>query len=123
MRTFLKIDWKMWLATVSLVIAFRECALGLMRTLGHPELGNLTGLLSLLVVLLLWRKRRPISSRVVDCNNRMLKESAFAFLPICVGSLMMLIHMGREIPLFLVVLLLSTLLPLWIYAKLAKRYL
>lgn len=123
MNKLLNIDWSMWLVTLSLIVIFRESALWLMRVLGHPELGNLTGLLSLLVLLLLWRKLRPISSRLVDCNNRLLKESAFAFLPICVGSLMMLMHMGREIPLFLLVLVISTLLPLWVYAKLAKRYL
>lgn len=122
MNAFAKIDWSMWLATLGLVISFREGALWLMRHMGHPELGNLTGLLSLLALLLVLRQFRPVSQRLVDCNNRMLKESAFAFLPICVGSLMMLAHMGKEIPLFLVVLCISTLLPLWVYARLAKRF-
>ena len=122
MNALSKIDWTMWLATLGLVMSFREGALWLMRTLGHPELGNLTGLLSLLAVLLILRQFKPVSQRLVDCNNRMLKESAFAFLPICVGSLIMLSHMGQEIPLFLVVLIVSTLLPLWVYARLAKRF-
>ena len=29
----------------------------------------------------------------------------------------MLVHMGKEIPLFLFVLVVSTLIPLWVYAK------
>jgi hypothetical protein len=31
--------------------------------------------------------------------------------------------MGKDIPLFLVVLVISTLFPLWVYAKIAKRWL
>ena len=38
-----------------------------------------------------------------------MKESAFAFLPICAGSLIMLVHLGKEIPVFLFILTLSTL--------------
>ena len=60
---------------------------------------------------------------MVDVNNKLMKESAFAFLPISAGSLVMLVYMGNEIPLFLLVLCLSTLIPLWIYAKMAKRWL
>lgn len=122
MNVINKIDWPAWLACIVIVIGFREAAVWIMRYFNHPELGNLAGLLSLLAVLLLWRKFATLPSRVVDCNNRMLKESAFAFLPICVASLIMLSHMGRDISLFLLVLVVSTLLPLWLYAKLAKRF-
>lgn len=94
-----------------------------MSQFNHPELGNLVGLLSLLAVLLLWRKFKTIPSRLVDTNNKIMKESAFAFLPISAGSLLMLMHMGKEIPLFLTVLVVSTLIPLWIYAKMAKKWL
>jgi hypothetical protein len=31
--------------------------------------------------------------------------------------------MGKEIPLFLVIMFVSTLIPLWIYAKMAKKWL
>jgi len=31
--------------------------------------------------------------------------------------------MGKEIPLFLLVMLISTLIPLWVYAKMAKKWL
>jgi len=89
----------------------------------HPELGNLVGLISLLIVLFIWRKFKKVPNRLVDTNNKIMKESGFAFLPICAGSLMMLVHMGKEIPLFLLVLVISTLIPLWIYAKMAKRWL
>lgn len=41
-----------------------------------------------------------------------MKESGFAFLPVCAGSLLMLVSMGKEIPLFLLVMCVSTLIPL-----------
>lgn len=117
------IDWQAWIANIALIIIFREVALWIMTQLHFPELGNLVGLLSLLVALGLWRNFRPISLRLIDSNNKIMRESAFAFLPVCAGSLITLAHMGKEIPLFLMVLVVSTLIPLWVYAKMAKRWL
>lgn len=94
-----------------------------MSQVNRPELGNLVGLIGLLIMLLIWRKFRTVPIRMVDVNNKIMKESAFAFLPISAGSLMMMLHMGKEIPLFLLVLFVSTLIPLWLYAKMAKRWL
>jgi len=91
--------------------------------LEHPELGNLVGLISLLIVLFSWRRWSKIPARLVDTNNKIMKESAFAFLPVSAGSLMMLVHMGHKIPAFLLILFVSTLIPLWVYAKMAKRWL
>ncbi|MPW45362.1 hypothetical protein [Acinetobacter guerrae] len=118
-----QIDWLAWLATIALIIVFREGSVLIMGVFNHPELGNLTGLISLLIVLFIWRKFKKVPNRLVDTNNKIMKESGFAFLPICAGSLMMLVHMGKEIPLFLLVLVISTLIPLWIYAKMAKHWL
>lgn len=117
------IDWPAWMGVLILVIGFREGSVWFMTQLNRPELGNLVGLLSLLAVLFIWRHFKSLPTRLVDVNNKVMKESAFAFLPISAGSLVMLVHMGKEIPLFLVVLTVSTLIPLWIYAKMAKRWL
>ena len=118
-----EMDWPALFATLVLIIAVREAAVWLMTQLNHPELGNLFGLFGLLIALLIWRRISHIPKRLVDANQHIMKESAFAFLPICAGSVMMLVHMGKEIPVFLLVLTLSTLLPLWVYAYLAKRWL
>lgn len=123
MNWMTRIDWPAWIGTLVLIIIFREAAVWIMTALNHPELGNLVGLLSLLVVLFVWRRFGKIPSRLVDTNNKIMKESAFAFLPISAGALMMLVHMGQKIPVFLFVLCFSTLLPLWVYAKMAKRWL
>ena len=53
------IDWAAWVGTLLLIIGFREGSVVVMRAFGHPgELGNLVGLISLLIVLLIWRKLR-----------------------------------------------------------------
>lgn len=116
-----KIDWWAWIATISLIIVFRESAVWLSAQFGSPELGNLLGLIALLIALLLYKRIRQLPQRLVEVNNHIMKESAFAFLPICAGALVMLFHIGAELPLFLLVLVVSTLIPLWIYAKLAKK--
>ncbi len=38
------IDWKAWLATIALIILFREGAVWLMSQLDNPELGNFSWL-------------------------------------------------------------------------------
>ncbi|MGE8684227.1 MAG: hypothetical protein ACN6OV_07045 [Acinetobacter sp.] len=118
-----RIDWKAWIGTLVLIILFREGAVWVMKQLNHPELGNLVGLISLLIVLSLWRKFKKIPASLVDTNNKIMKESAFAFLPISAGSLLMMMHLGDEIPMFLIVLFVSTLIPLWVYAKMSKKWL
>ncbi|WP_332605328.1 hypothetical protein [Acinetobacter sp. ESBL14] len=123
MKKMKNIDWTAWFGTIFLIIVYREGAVAITQALGHPELGNLVGLISLLITLLIWRRFKKISNRLIDTNNKILKESGFAFLPICAGSLIMLVHMGKEIPAFLFILTFSTLLPLWVYAKMAKRWL
>ena len=117
------IDWQAWIFTIGLIIFFREASVWVMSKFNHPELGNLVGLLSLLLILVTWRKIDKLPTRLVDTSNRLMKESGFAFLPVCAGSLIMLVSMGKEIPLFLLVMSISTLIPLWVYAKMAKKWL
>lgn len=118
-----KIDWIALILTLFLIVIVRESSVWLMTQFNHPELGNLIGLAILLIILIIWRKFRKIPNRMIDANALIMKESAFAFLPISAGAILMLIAMGKEIPLFLFVMVVSTLIPLWIYAKLAKRWL
>lgn len=118
-----KIDWMAWLGLLTLIIFFRESAVWVMTKLSYPELGNLVGLLSLLFFLFVWRRLKGLPARLIQTNNSLMRESAFAFLPICAGSVIMLMQMGNKLYAFLFVLCFSTLLPLWLYAKLAKKWL
>jgi len=117
------IDWLAWSITLSLIVIFREVSVWGMTQLHFPELGNLVGLLSLLICFVIWRKFRRIPPRLIDANSILMKESAFAFLPVCAGSLMTLIYMGKQVPMLLFIMVISTLIPLWVYAKMAKKWL
>lgn len=118
-----RIDWSALIATMILIVSVREIAVWVMSLLGYPKLGNLIGLASLLVILIGVRYFASISPRIVEANNRIMKDGLFAFLPTSGGSLFILMVMGAEIPMFLVVLLVSTLIPMWVYAKMAKKWL
>lgn len=118
-----RIDWSALLATMVLIVSVREIAVWVMSLLGYPKLGNLIGLASLLVILIGVRYFASISPRLVEANNRIMKDGLFAFLPTSGGSLFILMVIGAEIPMFLVVLLVSTLIPMWVYAKMAKKWL
>ena len=118
-----KTDWIALLFTVLLIVIAREGAVALMTLFGHPELGNLIGLALLLFILVIWRRFKPIPHRISDANALIMKESAFAFLPSSAGAVIMLVAMGAEIPAFLLVMVVSTLIPLWLYAKISKRWL
>lgn len=118
-----KYDWLAIAATLLLIIVIRESCVWFMAKFHHPELGNLLGLILLLAILLIWRRIKPLPIRMLDANAHILKESALAFLPISAGSIIMLGKLGHELPAFLLVLCVSTLLPLWVYARIAKRWL
>lgn len=118
-----KFDWSALIITLLIIIVIRESCVWLMSQFGHPELGNLTGLGVLLVILIIWRQFKPIPLRMLDANAKVMKESAFAFLPISAGAVLMLIAMGQTIPKFLFVMVVSTLIPLWVYAKMSKHWL
>lgn len=117
------INLKSIIYMIFLVIFFRESSLILMNYLKHPELSNLTGLFLLLLTLTVYRRFRGIPLSLVNANLIVMKESVFAFLPVCVGSLIMLFHLKDNLYIFLIILLISTLLPLFIFARLGKRVL
>lgn len=117
------IDWIALLCTIALIVLVRESAVWLMDQLGHRELGNLVGLFGLLAGLLIYKHFRPLSSRLLDANTRIMKESALAFLPIAAGAGVMLERLGAELPWVVLIMLVSTVLPLWLYARFAKRWL
>lgn len=117
------IDWPALGLTLLLVIVFREVSVALMQFIGHPELGNLVGLFALLATLLIYRRWYVLSTRMLNANTRIMKESAIAFLPIAAGAGVMMAGLGHELGWFIVVMTVSTLVPLWGYAWLSKRWL
>lgn len=119
----MKAQYKSLIMVLSLVILFRELSHVVMKSFHHPELGNLVGLFLFLTTLIVWRKFKTIPLSMISSSNILMKESAFAFLPVCVGSLLMLLSLKDPLLIFLIILTLSTLCPLFIYAHLSKKYL
>ncbi|MEC7120209.1 MAG: hypothetical protein VXW65_09950 [Pseudomonadota bacterium] len=117
------VDWPALGATLLLVIVCRELSVWLMGWVGYAALGNLVGLFALLAILLIYRRFHTISARLIDANTRIMKESALAFLPIAAGAGVMMASLGGELGWFILVMTVSTLLPLWGYAWLSKRWL
>lgn len=117
-----KFDWPALLMTLLAIVLVRETAVWLMGLIHYPELGNLVGLLSFLVVLIIWRRFKPLPLRMLDATTHIMKESAFAFLPVSAGAIIMLVHLGAELPWFLFILIFSTVISLWVYAHAAKHW-
>ncbi|MDO4224166.1 MAG: hypothetical protein Q4D05_09205 [Acinetobacter sp.] len=120
---FKNIDYPAWIGTIALIILFREASVWITSQFGHPELGNLLGLIALLIVLSTVRVLWSIPARLIDTTNKLMRESGFAFVPQAAGSCFAIFVLGDDLLLFVIILLVSTLLPLWGYAKLAKRFL
>lgn len=115
--------WKQRYALLSLgvvIVTMRESSVWLMQQFGRGAFGNLFGLVLLLSVLLILRRYRVLPVAWVDANNLIMRESAFAFLPIAAGAFVATWALGREIWTVLFILVMSTLIPLWIYARLAQ---
>lgn len=117
-----KFDWPALIITLALIVLVRESAVWLMGLIHYPELGNIVGLLAFLSFLLIWRHLKPLPVRMLDATTYIMKESAFAFLPISAGAIIMLVHLGSELPWFIFILIFSTLISLWAYAHIAKHW-
>lgn len=117
------IDYSAWLGTLALIIVYREVSVWICSQFNHPELGNLLGLILLLITLSVVRQVRQIPARLIDTTNKVMKESGFAFVPIAAGSCFAILQLGDELICFVIILFVSTLIPLWVYAKIAKKWL
>ncbi len=115
--------WRPLLGVALLVVSVRELAVWLASRWGHANLGNLLGLFTLLAGLLLWKHWRGLPAPLIEGSNRLMKDSALAFLPIAAGAAVLMGQLGAELWKIATVMLVSTLLPLWVYARLARRWL
>jgi putative effector of murein hydrolase LrgA (UPF0299 family) len=117
-------DWRMAVLALVIIIIVRELSVWLMGLLGYENLGNLVGLFLLLGMALCYRASHgQIPPRLVAANARILRESLFAFLPICAGMGALIIGLGADAGKILLIMVISTLFPLRLYAYLSKRWL
>lgn len=120
---FRQIDYPAWLGTIALIVVYRETSVWVATQFNHPELGNLLGLIALLITLSFVRIYSTIPIRLIDTTNKLMRESGFAFVPQSAAACFAIFLLGDELFGFVLILFISTLFPLWLYAKLAKRWL
>lgn len=117
-------NWKMLLIVAVIIIFIRETSVWLMTLVGYENLGNLFGLFLLFGFALAYRHfKGDIPNRIVVANSRILKEGIFAFLPICAGVGILLSNLGDDTFKIVLIMCISTLIPLWLYAYLVKKWL
>lgn len=111
------------LATIAVAVAVREISVWLCTWFGMPTAANIVGLLGLFALLIVVRLTVGLPAWLSVSANKLLAESGFAFLPVSAGAGILLFGLGADLPKVAMVIVLSTLLPLWLVARLAASWL
>ena len=116
--------WLGLFATIAIVIGMRELALVVCTALGMPTATNIVGLVSLFVVLMGVRLAKGGLPRWLSSSaSVLLVDSGFAFLPVSAGAGILLFGLGADLPAVSAVIIISTVIPLWAFAKLSAKWL
>lgn len=116
--------WLGMLATVIIVVGVRELALVVCTALGMPTATNIVGLVSLFVVLMGVRLAKGgLPNWLSSSASVLLVDSGFAFLPVSAGAGILLFGLGADLPAVSAVIIISTVIPLWAFAKLSAKWL
>ena len=118
-----KFDWKMLAIVIIIIVFIREISVWLMAQMGYANLGNFLGLLLLFGFAMAYRiSQGEIPSRLVAANSTILKEGIFAFLPICAGIGTLLAGLGNDALKIVLIMVISTLIPLRLYAYMVQKW-
>ncbi|MFB6347949.1 CidA/LrgA family protein [Moraxella sp. ZJ142] len=115
--------WLAMMATIAIVVGFRELALVVCSWLGMPTAANIVGLVSLFVVLVAVRLTVGVPAWLSGAASTLLVDSGFAFLPVSAGAGILLFGLGADLLPVSAVIVISTLVPLWAFAKLSAAWL
>lgn len=116
--------WLGLLATITIVIGVRELALAVCTALGMPTATNIVGLVSLFLVLIGVRLiKGGLPSWLSSSASVLLVDSGFAFLPVSAGAGILMFGLGGDLMAVSAVIIISTLIPLWAFAKLSEKWL
>lgn len=117
-------DWKMLVVVTLIIVFIREISVWLMTQIGYANLGNFLGLFLLFGLAIAYRiSKGEIPTQIVAANSKILKEGIFAFLPICAGIGTLLAGLGNDAFKILLIMVISTLIPMRIYAYIVKKWL
>ena len=115
--------WMALILTLILVVVVRESAVIICQWAGIEKAANIVGLLTMFVILMVWRLIKGLPSWLTQASNTLLVDSGFAFLPVSAGAGLLLFGLGDELWGFMLTILISTLIPLWGFAVLYNRWL
>lgn len=118
-----KHSWLAIIVTCVVIVIIREISVFIAIKLGMPSMGNIIGMVGLFLGLLVWRVTHELPAWLTEASNKILTESAYAYLPVSAGAGILLFKLGDEFTRIMLVLLVSTLVPLWAFAKLGAYWL
>lgn len=115
--------WLGMLATIALVVGVRELALFVCTLVGMPTATNIVGLVTLFVLLIMVRQFIGLPTWLTQSASVLLVDSGFAFLPVSAGAGILLFGLGEELIFVCIIIVVSVVLPLWLFAKLSEQWL
>ena len=113
--------WMALILTLILVVVVRESAVIVCQWAGIEKAANIVGLLTMFVILMVWRLIKGLPSWLTQASNTLLVDSGFAFLPVSAGAGLLLFALGDEFWGVMLTMIISTLIPLWGLAILTYR--
>ena len=113
--------WMALILTLIMVVVIRESAVIVCQWAGIEKAANIVGLLTMFVILIIWRLIKGLPHWLTQASNTLLVDSGFAFLPVSAGAGLLLFALGDEFWGVMMTMIISTLIPLWGLAILANR--
>ena len=113
--------WMALILTLIMVVVVRESAVIVCQWAGIEKAANIVGLLTMFVILIIWRLIKGLPHWLTKASNKLLVDSGFAFLPVSAGAGLLLFALGDEFWGVMLTMIISTLIPLWGLAILANR--
>lgn len=115
--------WFGMIATIAVVVGVRELALFVCSLLGMPTATNIVGLVGLFALLMGVRSLVGLPNWLTQSASILLVDSGFAFLPVSAGAGILLFGLGEELIFVCVIIGVSVIVPLWLFAKLSQKWL
>lgn len=115
--------WFGMIATIAIVVGVRELALFVCSLLGMPTATNIVGLVGLFALLMGVRSLVGLPNWLTQSASILLVDSGFAFLPVSAGAGILLFGLGEELIFVCVIIGVSVIVPLWLFAKLSQKWL
>ncbi|MDO4699256.1 MAG: CidA/LrgA family protein [Moraxella sp.] len=115
--------WFGMIATIAVVVGVRELALFVCSLLGMPTATNIVGLVGLFAILMGVRSLVGLPNWLTQSASVLLVDSGFAFLPVSAGAGILLFGLGEELIFVCVIIGVSVIVPLWLFAKLSQKWL